>query len=71
MYNRCRRLHALLETSLHGLHLRRFIEDFSIGEDTLAALQEWVAKRARSFISTDIACNDVPYIMKIYCEGNV
>ena len=45
MYNRCRRLHALLATSLHGLHLRKFIEDFSIKEDTLATLQEWEAKK--------------------------
>ena len=45
MYNRCRRLHALLATSLHGLHLQRFIEDVSIKDDTLAELQKWVAKK--------------------------
>ena len=45
LYNRCRRLHALLLTSLHGLHLQSFIEDVSIKDDTLAELQEWVAKK--------------------------
>ncbi len=44
MYNRCRRLHSMLATCLHGLHLRKFIQDVSIKDDTLAALKEWVAK---------------------------
>ena len=68
MYNRCRRLHALLATSLHGLHLQRFIEDVSIKDDTLAELQEWVAKKE---LEVPPQLKELAKIYHQYCKETV
>ena len=65
MYNRCRRSHTMLATCLHGLHLRRFIQDVSIKDDTLAALNEWVAKEEQD---VPLQLKEVATAYHQYCD---
>ena len=44
MFNRCRRGHTLLATTLEGLHFSRFIEDVSVKPEQISDIIEWSNK---------------------------